>query len=47
VLIADDHAMFVETLRGFLSSSCEVLGNVEDGEALLEALDKLDPDVVT
>jgi len=46
VLIADDHAMFAETLRDLLSIDYEVLGVVGDGTALLNAAGVLSPDVV-
>ena len=46
VLIADDHAMFAETLRDLLSIDYEVVGVVGDGTALLHAARELSPDVV-
>ena len=45
VLLADDHAMFAETLRRFLSANYEVVGVVADGGALLAAAAELRPDV--
>ena len=45
VLLADDHAMFAETLRGFLSTKYDVVGLVADGKSLLDAAAKLRPDV--
>lgn len=46
VLIADDHAMFAETLRLFLEKSYTVLGTVSDGRALMSATIKLNPDLI-
>jgi DNA-binding NarL/FixJ family response regulator len=47
VLLADDHKQMLEYVRGFLSAdSCEVLGSVSDGQAVVDAAEKLLPDVV-
>ena len=46
VLLADDHAMLLEAFARLLSSSCEVVGAVADGRALLEAAPRLKPDVI-
>jgi DNA-binding NarL/FixJ family response regulator len=46
VLLADDHQMLAEALRGVVEPRCEVVGTVGDGRALLEAADKLQPDIV-
>ena len=46
LLLADDHRMVAEGLRGLLESDYELVGIVEDGRALLEAAAKLMPDVV-
>ena len=45
-LIADDHAMFAETLRSYLERTYPVIGVVSDGRALIEAAIRLRPDVV-
>jgi DNA-binding NarL/FixJ family response regulator len=45
-LIADDHAMFAETLKVYLEAKYAVLGIVSDGRALIEATRKLKPEVV-
>ena len=45
VLIADDHAMFAETLREFLAAKYDVVGPVADGAALLLAATELTPDL--
>jgi len=46
VLLADDHAMLLEAFTRMLSASCEVVGAVSDGRALLEAAPGLKPDVI-
>jgi DNA-binding NarL/FixJ family response regulator len=46
VLLADDHAMLLDAFTRMLSASCEVVGAVSDGRALLEAAPRLKPDVI-
>jgi DNA-binding NarL/FixJ family response regulator len=46
VLLADDHRLLVEAFAKLLESECEIVGEVGDGLALLEAAPKLKPDVV-
>jgi DNA-binding NarL/FixJ family response regulator len=47
VLIVDDHADFRASARALLElQGYEVIGDAEDGEAALEAVERLDPDVV-
>ncbi|WP_319588808.1 response regulator transcription factor [uncultured Desulfobulbus sp.] len=46
ILLADDHRMVAEGLRGLLEPDYQLVGIVEDGRALLEAADKLMPNVV-
>jgi DNA-binding NarL/FixJ family response regulator len=46
VLLADDHAIVVEGLQALLKDSFELVGVVHDGRALLDAVDKLQPDVI-
>jgi DNA-binding NarL/FixJ family response regulator len=46
VLIADDHAIFAETLRAYLEKTCSIIGVVADGQAMLQEAIKLRPDVV-
>ena len=46
VLLADDHRMFAEGIKVLLAPEFELLGVVEDGQALLEAAKRLKPDVV-
>jgi DNA-binding NarL/FixJ family response regulator len=46
ILVADDHAMFAETLRDLLSIDYEVVRVVGDGIGMLDAAGELSPDVV-
>jgi DNA-binding NarL/FixJ family response regulator len=46
VLIADDHAIFAEALRGYLEKKYTVIGTVPDGRAMLQETVQLRPDVV-
>jgi DNA-binding NarL/FixJ family response regulator len=46
VLLADDHTLILEGLRFVLEPECEVVGTVADGRALLEAAERLQPDVI-
>jgi DNA-binding NarL/FixJ family response regulator len=46
VLLADDHLMLADALRGVIEPRCEVVGTVADGRALLEAANRLKPDIV-
>ena len=46
VLIADDHAMFAETLRAYLEKTCSIIGVVADGQAMVQETIRLRPDVV-
>ena len=46
VLLADDHLMLVEALKKVLEAEYDVVGSVGDGLALLDATEKLQPDVV-
>ena len=46
VLVADDHRIVAEGLRALLEPELELVEIVEDGRALLEAHDRLRPDVV-
>jgi DNA-binding NarL/FixJ family response regulator len=46
VLLADDHQMLVDALKSVLEPRCEVVGSVTDGRSLLEAADRLQPDVI-
>lgn len=46
VLVADDHQMLVDALKGVLEPRCEVVGTVGDGRELLKAAAKLQPDII-
>ncbi|HKN24240.1 MAG TPA: response regulator transcription factor [Candidatus Acidoferrum sp.] len=46
VLLADDHQMLADALKGVLEPRFEVVGIVRDGRSLLEAAAKLQPEIV-
>ena len=46
VLLADDHLMLLDALKGLLEPAYSVVGLVREGRALLKAADRLRPDVV-
>jgi DNA-binding NarL/FixJ family response regulator len=46
VLLADDHPMFLAGLRSLVESECEVIGEVNDGKALVDAASRLKPEVI-
>jgi CheY-like chemotaxis protein len=46
VLIADDHADLVKAVSRLLAVDCDVVGTVADGGALLDAAQRLQPDVI-
>ena len=46
ILIANDHSMVIDGLRGLLEPEYEVVGAVNDGRAVLPEVQKLKPDVV-
>ena len=46
VLVADDHPDMVKALCRLLALECEIVGSVADGRALLEAAQRLQPDVI-
>jgi len=46
VLLADDHRMVAEGLKGLLEPEFELAGIVEDGRALVKAARELRPDVI-
>jgi DNA-binding NarL/FixJ family response regulator len=46
VLLADDHRIVLEGLRGILEDKFDIVGAVEDGRELLEQTQKLRPDVI-
>jgi DNA-binding NarL/FixJ family response regulator len=46
ILIADDHIMVVDGLRGLLEPEYEVVGTVADGRAVLAEVERLKPHLV-
>ena len=46
VLLADDYPDMVEAVSRLLALDCEIVGIVADGSALLEAAQRLQPDVI-
>jgi two-component system, NarL family, response regulator NreC len=46
VLVADDHAGVMKATCRLLSTECEVVASVADGGALLEAVQRCQPDVI-
>ena len=46
VLVADDHPDVAKAVCRLLALDCEIVGTVADGSALLEAVQRLEPDVV-
>ena len=46
VLLADDFPDMVKAISRLLALDCEIVGSVADGSALLEAAQRLQPDVI-
>jgi DNA-binding NarL/FixJ family response regulator len=46
VLLADDHTLVLEGFRKLLEEHCDLVGTAEDGRALIDAAERLQPDVV-
>jgi DNA-binding NarL/FixJ family response regulator len=46
LLLADDHLETAEVLRGLLQPEFDVIAQVQDGYALLSAVERLSPDVI-
>ncbi len=46
ILLADDHRIVAEGLRGLLEPEFELVGIVEDGRAMLDAAERLRPDII-
>jgi DNA-binding NarL/FixJ family response regulator len=46
ILLADDHQAILETVTRLLAVDFDVVGAVENGEQAVQAVAKLDPDVV-
>ena len=46
VLIAEDHTGVAKSVCRMLALDCEVVGTIADGSAVLEAAQRLEPDVI-
>ena len=46
VLLADDHTLVLEGLRKIVEEQCDIVGMVEDGRTLIDAAQRLAPDVI-
>jgi DNA-binding NarL/FixJ family response regulator len=46
VLLADDHRIVAEGLKNLLAADFDVIGMIEDGRALIDAANRLNPDVI-
>jgi DNA-binding NarL/FixJ family response regulator len=46
VLLGDDHALILSGVRATLASRFEVVGEATDGKALVEAAERLRPDII-
>ena len=46
VLLADDHALLLGAYEKLLAGQCEIVGEVADGRALVDAAERLRPDLV-
>ena len=46
IVLADDHRATLLAVESFLQSDYNVIGAVSDGQSLIEAIEKLSPDVV-
>ena len=46
MLLADDYPEMLKAVSRLLALECDVVGTVADGSALLEAAEKLRPDVI-
>lgn len=46
ILLADDHRIVAEGLKNLLAQDFEIIGMVEDGQALIDAANRLRPDVI-
>jgi len=46
VLLADDYPDIVKAVSRLLAQDCDIVGSVADGSALLETVQRLQPDVI-
>src|SRR6185295_17568021 len=46
ILLADDHTVLLDAFKSLLEPTFQVVGAVADGRALMEATERLQPDVI-
>ncbi len=46
VILADDHALLLGAFEKLLAAECDVIAQVSDGRALVQAAERLKPDVI-
>lgn len=46
VLLADDHVLLLGAFETLLAGHCDIVGQVSDGRSLVEAAERLKPDVI-
>ena len=46
VLMADDHSILLAGVRKLIEDQCEVVGAVENGRALVEAAERMQPELI-
>jgi DNA-binding NarL/FixJ family response regulator len=46
VLLADDHTLLLDAFRKLLEATCDVVGTVTNGQALVKAAEDLKPDLI-
>ena len=46
VLLADDHALFLDAIGKLLADECTVVGQVHDGRTLMSVAEQLTPDLI-
>lgn len=46
ILLADDHVAMLEEVRALLEGEYDIIGTVENGETLVEAAQRLNPDLI-
>ena len=46
VLLADDHAFLLGAFEKLLAPDCDIVGQVNDGRALVAAAERLKPDLI-
>src|SRR5271163_957503 len=46
LLVADDHRMLTDALKNIVEPRCEVVGLLYDGRSLLEAAERLRPEII-